>query len=304
VGVARERLQSERDVAGRLEPFVRGFLEAVANQPFQNWRHFVALLTQIAWIAAEDCAHRVGMGGARERAPARKHLVKDRAEAENIRSVIGRKPANLLGRHVPDRTEHHARRRPALDRQRGRLPGRLPGRITGRRQFGDSEIENLDATVAGDEHVLRLEVAVDDALVMRGGQTARELRGVLDCLPYGERPSAKPLAQRLAVEELRHEVADAAVGADVEHREDIWVIERRCRACFLLESPQAIGVDPGRRGEHFEGDVAIEPRIAGTEDLAHTAGADRAHDLIGPESRSCGDAHEKGRTGSPGAPSS
>ena len=41
----------------------------------------------------------------------------------------------------------------------------------GRHQLGQTEVENLDTTVRGDEHVLRLEIAMDDALGVRGGQT-------------------------------------------------------------------------------------------------------------------------------------
>ena len=49
--------------------------------------------------------------------------------------------------------------------------------IAGLRQLGQAEVEDLDAPVPGDEQVLGLQVAVDDALVVGGGEPAGDLRG-------------------------------------------------------------------------------------------------------------------------------
>ena len=48
-------------------------------------------------------------------------------------------------------------------------------------ELGDAEVEDLDAPVGGDEEVLGLDVAVDDDLVMGGGEPAGDLqRGLRD----------------------------------------------------------------------------------------------------------------------------
>jgi hypothetical protein len=43
-----------------------------------------------------------------------------------------------------------------------------------------SEVEDLDAPVFGDEEVLRLEIAVNDGLVVRGGESMSDLHRVID----------------------------------------------------------------------------------------------------------------------------
>ena len=60
-------------------------------------------------------------------------------------------------------------------------------RWLGLRELGEPEIENLHAAVAGDEDVLRLQIAVDDPLLVRGGETVRDLDGVLDGLAHRQR---------------------------------------------------------------------------------------------------------------------
>ena len=54
-----------------------------------------------------------------------------------------------------------------------------------------------------DEHVVGLQVPVDDTLFVRGGQTLRDLSGIVDgLLRRHRRPVASFAAQRLALEQL------------------------------------------------------------------------------------------------------
>ena len=108
----------------------------------------------------------------------------------------------------------------------------------GLRQLGEAEVEDLHPAVAGDEDVLGLQVAVDDALVVRGGEAAGDLDGVVDGLARRQRRGADARAQRLAFEQLRDDVGRAVVAADVVDGEDVRMIERAGRACFLLEPAQ------------------------------------------------------------------
>ena len=86
----------------------------------------------------------------------------------------------------------------AGDGLRGARPGRA-GCLS--RQ---AEVENLDLAVLEQEDVLGLQVAMDEALVVRGGEPARDLHGDVDRLAHRERAVlGQPLAQRLAVEQLR-----------------------------------------------------------------------------------------------------
>ena len=83
------------------------------------------------------------------------------------------------------------------------------GRARPASELGEAEVEDLDAAVARDEEVLGLQVAVDDALLVRGGQAVRDLDRVVDRL--ARRQSAPPdaRAQGLALEQLLDDVGRA-----------------------------------------------------------------------------------------------
>ena len=71
--------------------------------------------------------------------------------------------------------------------------------------------------------------------------------------------------------------------ADVVDRDDVRVVQRPGRLRLLLEAPQAVRVLRVRGGQDLDRDVALQPRVAGAIDLAHPARADRAEDLVRPE---------------------
>ena len=79
-----------------------------------------------------------------------------------------------------------------------------------------AEVEDLDDPIGAEEHVLGLQVAVDDAARVRGGETARDLLGHIERLARrpGD-PRSQCLAQRRAGQEFggneRHAVTRAGV---------------------------------------------------------------------------------------------
>src|SRR5215813_11479757 len=83
-----------------------------------------------------------------------------------------------------------------------------------------TEVEDLDAILGGDEHVRGLEIAMDDALDVRGRETSCDRLGVLDGTPRPERSRRTGLPQRLALQELRDDERRTVVHADVEDRAD------------------------------------------------------------------------------------
>ena len=77
---------------------------------------------------------------------ARRQLVQDDADGEDVAAAIDRRAAALLGRHVADL---------ALERAGQRLH-------FARRRLGDAEVDDLDRAVEADDDVLRRDVAVHD----------------------------------------------------------------------------------------------------------------------------------------------
>ena len=83
---------------------------------------------------------------------------------------------------------------------------------------------------------------MDEALVVRRRQAARDLHADVDRLAHGQRAARQALAQRLAVEQFRDGVGQAVVRADVVDREDVRVRERGDGLRFALEAREPIGV--------------------------------------------------------------
>ena len=71
-------------------------------------------------------------------------------------------------------------------------------------QLCQPEIKDLRLTPVGDKDVRRLDVAVKNALRMRGVQRARDLRGPLQQIVHLERTAAQPMAQRVALQRFHH----------------------------------------------------------------------------------------------------
>ena len=159
----------------------------------------------------------------------------------------------------------------------------LPAR---RRDLGDPEVDDLDevraAVAVEQEHVLRLEVAVDDALVVGGGERARDLRGDPDRAHRRER-RAEPdrRAERLARHELHHRVGHAVGrGAEVGDVDDVGVADARRRLGLLDEPADRRGVAHRLALEDLDRERALDHRVARGEHHAHAALADLLLDVV------------------------
>jgi hypothetical protein len=159
-------------------------------------------------------------------------------------------PAPVLGRHV----------------RRG--PGEARGVLVHR--AGEPEIGHPDPPVLADEHVLRLEVAVDDARPVRGGQPLAS--GAVEGQRVLQPGKAGPLraAQGLALHVLHGEEDLAVEGANVVDGDDVRVGQpgdglrlgeelgaHRCRS------------RPAPRPEELDGHLAVELGVEGAVDHAH-----------------------------------
>ena len=119
-------------------------------------------------------------------------------------------------------------------------------------ELGEPEVEDLDVLVPGDEDVLGLEVAVDDALRVGGRQTFGDLDAVLHRPPDGHVALPKPLAQGAALEQLGHDEGDAVVLSDVVDGHDVGVIEGAGGAGLPFEPAEPGRIVEGGRGQHLD----------------------------------------------------
>ena len=194
-------------------------------------------------ILLEDGEHGLGRALPMEGAPPGQHLEEDRPEGEEVRAVVDRPPAHLLRRHIPGRAEDDARLSAGRRRLRQIRVLRRP-----RRQHREAEVEDLDDAFPRQKDVFGLEIAMHDAPVVRRGEAAGDLEGVLDGLARRDRRRGEAAAQRLALEQL-HDRVDRSVGlADVVDPQDVGVGKRRHRARFAVEAPRASGLRPSDSG--------------------------------------------------------
>ena len=133
------------------------------------------------------------------------------------------------------------------------------------------------------EQVLGLEIAVDDALLVCGRQTARDLDAVLDGLARAERARRHPVAQRLALQQLRDDVGRAVVLAGVVDGDDVGVVEGAGGFGLVLEAAQALGVLGEVGVDDLERYVAGKPLVTRAIDLAHPALAEQGQHLVRPD---------------------
>jgi hypothetical protein len=197
----------------------------------------------------------------------------------------GRRAPVLLGRHVGRGADRGAdlrerrRQRAALRRLVGRDLEQLLGRLGVVGEPRDPEVEDADPAVGGDQHVGGLEVAVDDAGLVRGvepfagGDEDLEDRAQRS---FGRR---QPLAQGLALDVLHRQEHLAVVDPDVEHRDDVGMRQPRQRLGLALHAgaPDRARL---RGADDLDRDLAIELGIEGAIDHAHAAGADLIDDQV------------------------
>ena len=150
----------------------------------------------------------------------------------------------------------------------------------GRTDLGQPEIENLRVAAAGDEHIRRLDVAVDDPggvrRLQRVGDLDRERQQQIDL----ERAPGDAMLQRRPVEELHDEERAAVVLADIVDGADVGVVQRRCGARLAAESLQGLGIVGEVGRQELQRDEALQPRILGFVDDAHAAAAQLLDDAV------------------------
>ena len=128
-----------------------------------------------------------------------------------------------------------------------------------RLQFRYAEVENLSAPIRGDEDVLRLEIAVNDALAMRCGKATCNLTRDIHGLALWDRTVFKQRAQLLTFKELGNDVWRSLMNTDVIDGQDIGVVELPGRSSLLFEPAKPFWIRGIGDGQHLDSDIAAQP---------------------------------------------
>jgi len=239
-------------------------------------------------LAMPDQVDGMQLRRAVERQPPGCHLIQHDSEGEDIGTVVERSADRLLGAHIRDGAHHDARHRDGLARD-----VRVRACRSGPVMFGQPEIEDLDVAVRRDHHVVRLDVAVHDAVRVRGMQPVSDLNPDSDNLIKRDRCLRDSVSQRPAFDVLHRDVADASGITDFVDGGDVGMGKRGGRARLVREAPPPISIELEFGREDLQGDPPVEPGVGGEEHFAHAAGPDCRHDFVEPESGAAGEGHER-----------
>ena len=278
-GRSRELLEVEGDVPRRLEALLGVLFETVGDDPLEGRGQAAVRLGEIGRILLEDRVHRLHGRGAAERAPARQHLVEDGAEGEDVGAMVhGLGPA-------PARATC-SRPCPAPRPRRSRAPRSATGSaspLSACVSFArpKSRIFTWPSFVTNTFSGFR------SRWTMPFSWAAASPRAIWapisTALRTGSAPPADAFAQRLAFEQLRHDVRGALVVTRVVDREDVGMVEQARGARLLLEAAQPVGVGREGGGQDLDRHIARQARVAGAVDLAHSSRAQERGDLVGPD---------------------
>ena len=210
------------------------------------------------------------------------HLVEDDAVGEDVAGGRDTFAARLFRRHVAHRAEHETRLRRARQRRLAL--------VAGAGDAGEAEVEHLHVAVVAHHHIVRLDVAVHDLRGVGDGERLGDLARDADGAVEGQ-PLPHDLAQAAALHELhRDETATLALAGLVDG-DDVGMVEGRDRERFADEAIDVVGLRRAVR-DQLDRDVAAQPLVKGSIDLAHSARSEqRMHD-IRPEPRPFRQRHE------------
>ncbi len=228
--------------------------------------------------------------GCLERAHPVQALEQRDAEGEDVAPLVDDVAAHLLGGHVRGRAdeligpgdEHlegatgarPRRRREGVERRRRRG---CHGAVEHPGQPRQAEVEHPDPAIVADQHVVRLEVAVDQAPCVGRGEPASGVDHDGDDLPP-RTAGLEPRPQRLALDVLHGDEGLRAHQAGVVDGNDVRVRELGKRLGLALQPARALV--RGAHAHQLQGDLAIELGIVRGVDDAHPALAQGPLDLV------------------------
>ena len=190
---------------------------------------------------------------------AREHFIEHDAHGVDVRLLVGVLAARLLGADIVDRADG--------------LVGHGDGFKLG--DAGDAEVHDLDGAVAEDHDVLRLDVTVDDAALMRMLQGAENLHRDLDRDGIGDGfLGADKVLEGDAVYVLHDDVLQVALELKVNYAHDIAVAQHGDGARFVEETPPELFVRHKFVLHDFDRDVVAGHAVGRAVHDGHAAAAD------------------------------
>ena len=152
-----------------------------------------------------------------------------------------------------------------------------------RRGTGDPEIRHLHISLTVDDDILRLDIPVHDAHLMRELDTGRRLQRDGDgLLRVHASRTFDVVFQCDALDELHHDIVQLRLRIidDVIHRDDVRMIQLRSCLGLVLKLPDEILILAVLLLQDLDRDHTPHLPVVGTIDIAHATLSDQRIDLI------------------------
>ncbi len=225
---------------------------------------------------------------AAEQTLAAEHFPQDDAVGPDIGAAIDRSPRGLLRAHVRGGAEDRPGLRHRWRRDRRRLRGVRGRRASRLHGLREPEVEHLHRAVRSHLDVRRLQVAMNDALLVGGLERLRNLLRDRQCLVDGNRAVPDSVGERRSLDQLHHERGRARALLQAVDGRDVRMVQCGEGLRFTVEPRQAIGVGSNRLGEYLDGHLPRQVGVGCAIHLAHPAHADLGGDFVRAEARAKG----------------
>src|SRR5262249_44112540 len=140
-----------------------------------------------------------------------------------------------------------------------------------------AEVENFDpARPRLDPGVGRLDVAMDQPLVVGGAQAERHLPPDPQHLRQRQRLTVHAVIERFAPEELHRQERYAALLADLVYRDNVFMLDGGDSAGFAQEALSGSGTGSECRQQYLQRHAPAEVHVLRLEYDAHAARAEDA----------------------------
>ena len=243
------------------------FIEAHVNLNFRGGRRDFLAGQFAGEHFVEHYAERINVGPAVH--PLRIVLLFRRAVTRRADGLL---PGEFVGR------AHHS------VHAGGSAASRFGGHRTARpaiaaQHFGDAKVRHLHPAGLVEQQVLRLDVAVDDAPVMRELQRVAQRRHDGQRLLRREFPRAQQMAQVHAVHKFHEQVIKSARLAEVVNGDDVRMVQRRQRLRLACEALGKLRIAHPLGREQFQRDEAVQAFLTCLVNHAHAAAAEAFEDF-------------------------
>ena len=190
------------------------------------------------------------------------HLIHDDTERVHIGGRVHDLPLSLLGCVVLNRTKRHACGSEALS-------------IDIFVDAGNTEVGQLDRTIAPDQDILRLHVTMNDAPPVGSSQSKRNVVSDDDGAIHREDTTRTQIAAQVcSFYQLHHDEVVAIGLAIIVDLHYVGMLQCRCCFRFTLKARHKLWIGTVDFAQDFDGYDAIHTQILATINSGHTAPAD------------------------------